>query len=122
MFDVIHRMEREGIVKHTSLVDFQKIGYTLNVLMLVKTPLGKSSGLRTNLAANKNVNTLFQLSPVYSNGDHYDYLIEAVFRSQKDIQEFVEKLEEEGSITSKRIHYVVDAQKEMFLTKEEHFE
>ena len=58
-----------------------------------------------------NVNSIYKIN----NG--FDFQVEVIFRNLKEVEAFVESLEDSFSITSKQIYYVIDElKKECFLT------
>src|SRR3989344_4537222 len=117
LFDTIRAMETENIVSHKSIVDFEKIGFTTRILMALKTNITDRIKLKTYLKDQKNVNSIFQINT------GYDYLIDAIFKNQKEMQNFIEELEFNNIILEKSIFNVIDIiDQEKFLTKEEHFE
>jgi len=121
LFDIIHNLEKEGVVEHKSLVDFHKLGFPIHVIIIVNTGRDMIGPLKQHLAAQKNINTLFHLSHSYEVDEGYGCIIEGIFRKQKDVEEFMGRMEESIELLDKRIYHVIDAQKERFLTEEDHF-
>jgi DNA-binding Lrp family transcriptional regulator len=117
MTDVLHKMEEKGILKHKTNIQFEKIGYPIKILIAIKTGIPYRNQLRTYLKNNKNVNTLHMINT------GYDYHCEAIFKNQKEVQEFTEKLRQENQIKEMKIFYIIETiTHEKFLTEEEHFE
>jgi hypothetical protein len=53
----------------------------------------------------------------------YDFLVEAVFRELKDVDEFLEKVDERFKVQEKHVYYIIDELgREMFMTDKVHSE
>lgn len=103
----------EYVLKHTTLLDFEKIGYNSKNIIALKTSIEMRDILKEYLMAHNNVNNLYQ-----TNSDH-DFVIETIFRNQKDTQFFLEELERNFGIENVQIHNIIeDIHREKFLTKQ----
>ena len=58
--------------------------------------------IRQFLEKHVNANSLYKIN----NG--YDFLIEGVFRHLKDVEDFLEKLEEKFEVMEKQVYYIID--------------
>jgi len=111
IFDRIRLHEGGLIKKHTALVDFSKLGYNTRANIILKVKKEDRELVREFLIKNPSVNSAFKIN----NG--YDFSIEAVFRDIKEVEDFIELLEEKFSIKSKQVFYVIDdLKKEEFLS------
>jgi len=117
MFDTLKHLENNNIIKHKSLVNFEKLGYPIKIFMFVKTNLSQKSKLRFHLKDKANVNSLHMVDK------NFDFLIEGIFKSLMEVELFVEDLEKNFLILEKQIYHVIDIiSHENFLTLTEHFE
>lgn len=111
IFDKIKIHEGTVIRKHTALVDFSKLGYNTRANIILKVKKEDREPVREFLMKNSCINSAFKIN----NG--YDFLIEAVFRNIKEVEDFIESLEEKFSIKAKQVFYVIDElKKEAFLS------
>lgn len=111
IFDRLKMHERGIIQKHTSLIDFQQLGFTTRATVIIKTDKKDRDGMRDYLTMHQNINSLYKIN----NG--YDYLIEAVFKNIKELEEFIEELEERYKIKSRQVYYIIeDIVREEFLS------
>ncbi|MDP2907193.1 MAG: Lrp/AsnC family transcriptional regulator [Nanoarchaeota archaeon] len=111
IFDRIRTLEGDVIKKHTALVDFGKLGYNTRANIILKVGKGDREAVKDFLMKHNSVNSAFKIN----NG--YDFLIEAVFANIKDVEDFIESLEEKFSIKSKQVFYIIDdLKKEEFLS------
>jgi len=111
IFDKLRKFDDGVILRHTSLLDFQKMGYTTRAQVFLKTTPNNRTPLSNFLKAYPNVNCVYRVN----NG--YDYLIEAIFRSIQDLESFLEALELEHGVTSKNVYYVIgEVARESFMT------
>ncbi len=105
------------IVKHTSLLDFGKLGFNARANMMVKVSRDEQQGLKDFLLSHQNVNSVYRIS----NG--YDYLAEGVFRNVRDVEEFLESLGKRFIVEKQEVYYVVeDLKKECFLADKDFVE
>lgn len=112
LFDRIKTHEQNVIKKHTALVDFGKLGYNTSANIILKVKKEDREGVREFLMKHNSVNSAFKIN----NG--YDFSIEAVFTNIKEVEDFIELLEEKFSIKAKLVFYVIDElKKEEFLSK-----
>tara|TARA_Y100000310_G_scaffold345334_1_gene463879 strand:+ start:1785 stop:2252 length:468 start_codon:yes stop_codon:yes gene_type:complete len=104
---------KEGIVKkHTALVDFNKLGFTARARVLLKVDKKKKEDLRKHLLTSQFTNELHKVN----NG--YDFMAELIFKSMKELEAYVDTLDEKFSIKEKKTFYIVDEIKEEgFLSK-----
>jgi DNA-binding Lrp family transcriptional regulator len=99
LFDVLKRLEDGPIIRHVSLVDFSKIGYSLKVNFLMSSK--KKNELREYLMQHNCVNSLHSVT-----GEH-NFYAECIFRDLKEMIEFKESLTQ-FTVTSLENFFVVD--------------
>ncbi|MBI2548862.1 Lrp/AsnC family transcriptional regulator [Candidatus Woesearchaeota archaeon] len=99
------------IKRFTVDLDFPKLGYSIQVMMLVKAG-NKKEELSLFLRTNPQVNTLFRTN------NHFDYLVEAVFRDLKELEEFNERLLIDFHVKKRELfHLVEELERDAFLTQ-----
>ncbi len=105
------RMHEVGLIKkHTSLIDFEKLGFNTRANVCIKVDKSKREELREHLSKHQNVNSVFKIN----NG--YDFLAEVVFHNIKDLEEFMENLEERFNVTQTQVYYLIeDIKREEFM-------
>lgn len=111
IFDKIRNYEENDVIKrHSCLLNFNKLGYDIDVLILLKTEKEEKERLREFLDEQDCLNSIFKLS------NSYDFLIEAVFTDMQDLQDFVDDLEERFKlIRNDVLHITSDLKREDFL-------
>lgn len=111
LFDRLKTHEGNIIKKHTALVDFSKLGYNTKANIILKVKKTDRDPVKIFLMKHSSINSAFKIN----NG--YDFLIEAVFRNIKEVEDFIETLEDKFSVKSKQVFYVIDdLKKEAFLS------
>lgn len=111
IFDRMKQHEENIITKHTSLVDFSKLGFHAKAQLFIKVNREDRKNLQKHLFKHPSVNSMYQIN----NG--YDFLVEGVFKQIKDMEAFKESLEDAFKIESTQIYYIVDdIKKEAFMT------
>ena len=114
IFDKLRTQEIDIIKKHTSILDFSKIGYSSRANIILKVHKNDKEDLKEFLLTNSNVNSVYRIN----NG--YDFLIEVIFRTIIDLEGFVEKIEGEFRLKTKHVHYIIeDLKREAFLAYDE---
>lgn len=110
IFDKLRKYQKDLIVKHTSLLDFNKLGFSVVVKSFIKLGRGQRKELTEFLMNNEHVNNMTAIS------NRYDFLVELVFKDLKELKEFTEKIDSFG-IQEKEDFYVIEyLKKESFLT------
>jgi len=112
LYEKLKRYNGNIIVKHTALLDFNKLGFSIKVIMTFKSLVNSREKLQSFLETHHRVNTIYKIS------NNSDYMIEVLFKDMGELTTFVEQLENFG-ITNKQEYYVVrDVKKEAFLTSQ----
>lgn len=112
LFDIINTQQKNKIItRHTLLFDFQKLNYSARATIMLAIAREERDTIATYLIKHPNVNTLCRIT----NG--YDFILECVFKNIKELETFIETIENKFHLKSKQVHYVVDdLKREGFLT------
>lgn len=107
------RLQKNNIhVKHTTLVDFDKLGFPTRAQIFLKAPLESRLRLQDYLAIHSQVNNVFK------SNNKYDFIIEGVFSEVSELDFFLEDLERRFSGLSYDSHLIVkDVLREGFFNK-----
>lgn len=112
IFDRIKAHEKGIIKKHTAIIDFSKLGYTTRVNMMVKVKREQREELKNYLAKQSNVNSVYKIN------NNYDFLVEGIFMNIKELEEFMERMDDRFNIEAKDMYYIVDEiKKEDFMAE-----
>ncbi len=112
VYDRIKAHEKNLIRKNVCLIDFAAIGFNGRAHIVIKAEKESRVELKNFLLEHRNVNSLY----IINHG--FDFMIEAVFRSMREIVEFVEEINNNFAVNSMCVYHIVDElQKEAFLTK-----
>ncbi len=106
LFELLKKLENTVITKHTSLIDYSKLGYNLKINFAIKTQ--QKQQLKQFLMTHKNVNSLFS-----SINDH-DFYVECIFKDLMQVIEFREQLEQYNVKDIQETHIVEEIKKEGF--------
>ena len=99
------------IAKHTCLLNFNNLGFNTRANILLKVNREDRELIKDYLANNNNINT------VYKTNNGFDFMIEVIFKHIKDLEDFMEILEEKFFIKSKQVFYIIDeVKREGFMT------
>ncbi|MBI4980617.1 Lrp/AsnC family transcriptional regulator [Candidatus Woesearchaeota archaeon] len=109
LYSKLRRYEQKLIKKHTSLVDFTQLGYFKSVYLVLKSNGSKKQELKDFLAQHSSVNSLFRIN--YG----YDYLVECIFRDEKEVTDFLGKLQEDFSSEVQMLNVIEELKREEFM-------
>lgn len=110
IFDRLRIHERTIIRKHTSIIDFSKLGYNLKTKIVIKVHNDDKMALKTLLMKHQSINSVYKL------GDGFDFMVEGIFESLKELEDFSDLLDNQLRIENKKIYYVIeDMKREEFL-------
>lgn len=99
------------ITKHTSLIDFNKLGYSTKAHIMIKVGKNSRDNLKKYLMNYNQINSLYKIN----NG--FDFMIEGIFKHLRELEDFFEDLDEKFLIENKEVYYVIDdLKRETFLS------
>ncbi len=111
IFDRLKTHEKSIIKKHTSLIDFEKLGFNTRANICFKVDKEKRGAFREYLVRHQNINSVFKIN----NG--YDFLVEAIFKHIKDMENFLEAIEERFDVRERKVYYLIeDIKREEFMS------
>jgi len=111
IYDKLKLFYGDIIKKHTSILDFTKLGYNARINIMLRVDKEQREQVKDFLARKDCINSVFKIN----NG--YDFLAEGVFKDIREVEDFLEMLEDKFKIKSKQIYYVVDeVKREGFMT------
>ena len=115
IYEKLKGYEKSVIKRHTSLLDFSKLGFNTRATIILKVTKDNKDALKEFLLNNRYVNTFYKIN----NG--YDFMIEAIFRELNEVESFVEELEDKYNVQDKKVYYIIDElKKEAFLSNSEY--
>ena len=99
------------IVRHTTLLDFSKLGYKVRAQIAFKVDRDDKEALRECLMKHQSCNSVLKIN----NG--YDFMIEGIFKELNEMEDFLEQLEQKFKILEKTTFYIIeDLKKEAFMS------
>lgn len=118
IYDRIKNNKAGLMTRNVTLVDFNKLGFSCRVTIALRLKKKEERDtVREHLQKNFNVNSLFKIN----NG--YDYMIDAVFRNVKEVEHFLENIEEQFKVAEMKTYYVIDElARERFLSDPVHID
>jgi len=102
LYDKIKAHQNELITKHTTLIEFGKLGFNTRAKIIIKVRKEDREELKTYLIKNPHLNSVYKIN----NG--FDFLIEAVFKNIKEMEDLMEEMEEKFTVKAKQVFYIVD--------------
>ncbi len=92
LFDKLHSCEKRFVRKHTSLLDFDKLGFSARVQIVLKVPEESKAIIQDFLLNHGSVNSFYKVN----NG--FDFLVECIFKNRSEAKDFVEYLQKSFGI------------------------
>ncbi len=116
LYDRLKKYEGSLIKKHTTLLNFSALGFSLKVLMIIKVLPERKDSIMHHLEKHHRVNSLYKIA----NG--YDIMLEGIFKDLREYQIFCESIDA-FSIQDRQDFFVIeDIKQEDFLANEEYLE
>ena len=111
IFDKIKSYEASLIIKrHSCLLNFSKLGYEIDVCLLIKSEKDEREKLKEFLEQKNCLNSIFRIT------SSYDFLVEGIFKDMQELHDFLEKMEETFNLTRIEVLYIVgELKRENFL-------
>ena len=117
IYDKVRAHEKTFVKNHVTFLDFPILVLNAKANIAIKVERSSKEELQKFLMGHPNVNSLSKIN------FGSDFLAEVDFKSIADVENFVESLERNYSISQIQIFSVIEElKKEEFLTKPEHFE
>jgi len=84
----VNKLKKEGIIKrYTTIIDYEKIGFDVEVLVEIRISKGKLFQVEKEIATHKNVFAVYDLT-----GD-FDAAILARFKNRRQMDNFLKKIQ-----------------------------
>ncbi|MFH1439632.1 MAG: Lrp/AsnC family transcriptional regulator [Candidatus Woesearchaeota archaeon] len=99
IYDRIKFHEEHLIKKHTSLLNFNMLGYSIRANILVSS--NQKQKLKDYLVEHPNVNTAFEVN------NSFDFIIDCIFSNMSDCRDFIDSFDKYG-VSNIQVHYIVD--------------
>lgn len=113
LFDRLKIQEKNMNLKHTTLIDFSKLGYHTKVHLLLKTQLDQRDRLKKYLQFHEHVNAVYRVA------NKYDFFVQGLFKHINEANTFIEELETRFPPLECDSHFVVeDLKREGFFLAE----
>lgn len=114
IYDKLQRFEERDIIKrHTSLVNFDELGYDIRVYLMLSVDQPDYEDVEGFLGDHNKVNSVLRTS----NG--YDYIAEAIFHDMEEYDAFFSALGEQPVVDCEQ-HFVMDeVKREAFMKYDE---
>lgn len=102
LYDRLKMHEKGLILKHTTLIDFSKMGYNTKVQLLLKAPREQKERLRSFLTYDDRINSVFRTT------NDYDFIAEGLFTQPREVQKFIDSIEKEFELQNINTLFVVE--------------
>lgn len=110
LFDRVRSIEQKCVRKHTTLIDFDRLGFFTRVQIAVEVPIEKRQQLQDFLNLHKNINSLYKINR------GFDFMLDCIFRSPAEAKKFIEELQSLFGITKTIVFDMIeDLRREEFL-------
>ena len=115
IYEKIKRNNDNLVRKYTAVVDFNKLGFGTRAHIAFKVDAKSKDELAEHLGKSLHINSLYRIN----NG--YDFMVEAVFRHLKELEDFLEHINEHYRIKETKVFHIIDElKKEEFMAIPDH--
>ena len=112
IYDRLKKYQGTLIKRHTTLLDFKKLGYSLKVMFAIKTDKDHRDTLLKHLESHHRVNSVYRVS------NNSDFMVEVLFKDLRELNQFKEKIEDVGAKDIQEFYVVDDIKRESFLSNQ----
>jgi DNA-binding Lrp family transcriptional regulator len=102
LYDRLKAQQGHVIKKHTTIVNFDALGFHSRAQILFRVDPQDKPALQKHLTFHNQVNSIYRVA------SEYDFCIEAVFAHIKDIQEFVDNIQNQFKLTDHKTYYFTE--------------
>jgi DNA-binding Lrp family transcriptional regulator len=102
LFDMLKELQHDIIEKNTVLLNFSQLGYHTLAQVYLEVENCDLDRLRKHLICHPKVNSVYKIN----NGWHF--VIETVHKNIKQLDSFLQNIEDNFSLKNKKIHYLID--------------
>ncbi len=100
LYEKLKNYEKGIIKRYTSILDYQKLGYSARAYVLLKINNEKKNAFQEYIIKQKSVNNVFKVN----NG--YDFSIEIIAHEFLETEKFIEELENKFGVENKHVSYI----------------
>ena len=101
LYDRLKLLEKDSIVRHTTLIDFAKFGLSTKVHFLLKSPPGVRKPLQSFLQAHPDINSVYEMA------DDFQLFAEGIFENMTAAQKFKNNLENTFDQIESKTRFIV---------------
>lgn len=110
LYDKLRSNHNNIITKHTTLIDFARLGFNCRASVALKVEREQRDEIRGFLMKSPSVNNLFKIN----NG--FDFMLDAVFHNVKEMEDFMDVLQSKFKILDQKTHFIIEEiERENFL-------
>ena len=102
VYDRVRRAEKRIIHKHTTLLDFNKMGFNGRTTVAFKLSASAVQSALAYLKAHPNVNTLYRVN------HGFDFLAELVFPNLAVLHDFLDDFGQQFQVINQQIFTIID--------------
>ncbi len=110
LFDMLKELQDDVITRCTVLLDFHKLGFHTKAQLFLKIKNENQEKTLSFLSRQNCINS------IYKTNNGWNFITETVHKNNRELDSFIEELQEKCSLEDHKIHYLIDdIQKENFL-------
>ncbi|MEM7819285.1 MAG: Lrp/AsnC family transcriptional regulator [Candidatus Aenigmatarchaeota archaeon] len=106
----VNKLEKNGIVeKYTTKLNYEKLGYDLNVIIDIRVSKGKLFDVERKIASHPNVGAVYDIT------GQFDVMVIANFKSRKELDRFLKKIQTFDFVERTETKLILNKVKEEFI-------
>lgn len=87
LFDRLKAQQDHSIMKHTTLLNFDALGYGTRVQLSLVVDPREREALQQHLLCHQQVNSVFEVA------QQFDFIVEGIFKQVREVKEFLSSLQ-----------------------------
>jgi len=113
IFDKLKTYQDSIISRHTSIVNFEKLGYTARASFSIKVSREDKYKLKDYLLTHHCMNSVYRIN----NG--FDFQVEGIFKDLSEMEDFTDTLDQRFDIVEIKSHFIIeDLKRESFMSSQ----
>src|SRR3989344_1327098 len=111
LYERIKGYQKKVIKKHTAIIDFAQLGYGTRARVLFRVKKDVREDFKEHLLHSPYLNELYKVN------NNYDFMAEFIFRQMKEMEDYLDSLEEKYRVEKEVFYILEELKREGFLSK-----
>ncbi|MFH1439799.1 MAG: Lrp/AsnC family transcriptional regulator [Candidatus Woesearchaeota archaeon] len=106
IYDKLKRLEEKYIKKHTSLLNFEKLGFKIKANVVINIDKKERETFRRFIEKTNIINSAYKVN------HDFDFIIECIFKDYNQMKLFLEEMDDKFNIKERKVHHLIECIKQ----------